>query len=1467
MSILQFSILKRKKQLVLLILMSCFVVIGVNAQTPNFNYTISKKCAPTLVKFTNNTSALSGASYMWDFGKGAVVFSDEKELQEVYSEPGTYTVTLSRIIGTDTVSLSKTLSVLTGPAANFSISDSVGCVPKLITMTDESTPGDGAINSYFWDLKNGSTYTDKNPQVNFTLAGDYSIYFKVVDENLCSDFVEYTSKINLNKGPLANFTTSEDFSCNPPLRVNFTNTSTGTGSLDSKWNFGNGIQSTNLHDTLTYIDYGDYSVSLEVSDEFGCTSTVNKVNHIRIGGGAASITATSEGNQYLEDSVLFCPGDVMFVTDLSPSAINEWVVSYNGVEQVFAHEDTLVFNFPDSGMVRMELYYGQGTACPDTLIKTYFIDWIESDFELDNYTSCRVPVDISTINNSLNAVLYSWMLPDGAYSSDVNVNYTIPSELSYYQEYNHHVNNDRHTFRLVATNGNGCNDTLYKDFTTHLPVARFMPDVTSGCIPLDVTFYDESLSEEEIDSWEYYIDGVKVADNDGTPYKYTFTSPGVYAVEMVIRNSSMCYDTSYAVSIHVGDIVSPTFTLSASEVCPGEGVTISNTTAVAPGVYAWSYSVSDVFHSGELLGNSAIFSAKTDDAGDHDVYLTANYNGCYSSDTLFDGLKINGPSGSFIEYINCETPLDYTFVSEMDLANTLVWELDGQTYNNVDTVKYNFPGNGDYMVKLTGTQASSGCVLEKSKLIKVREVEAIIEEQPYACLGDDVLFKSNNSSNYINTCYQEGFLWNFGDGTPPRRTYETSYLHTYTDTGTYAVKLYALADNGCVDSVETEIKIATPFPEIAVDKNKGCAPEMVVNFQYSNHNSEISSWEWFYGDGGIEQMGLNVEHTYRAGSSHTFYSALVATDIYGCVGFTSMPLTYTKPNADFRAFDNSICLGDQAAFYTISQTHDSLLFQFGDGNSSVSSLRHEYEEKGRYDVSLTVYEEGCESTFLRPEYILVDGVSADFSISETEVDCYPATIGFTHLFQDHTIVDGNWDFGDGSESGFYSGSVQYTYTQPGEYTVTLQALTANQCVSQKSKKVTVNGPRFEFGFSPERICSGEEVQFAVLDTLNVDSFEWIFGDGNTSGVYEPVHTYLAYGNVVPAISVTNNNCQVLIVQDTLKVSSLMADFTLEGERELCAFENFSALNTSRNYQSSKWFVNNQEVSSENDFVYVLMEEGVYNIKLEVTDVELCVDTVTETLSVWANPEFDIIGDRYVCPGSQAELSVAQSESDWSIQWSPSEMVSSANSFNVITAIEESTLIQALVTNSHQCSVSKSVLINVGDAIEISRVPVFDTSIYIGQDLDIILSSGNTGLEYSWEPNYNISCTNCPSPTVWPQEPTSYTLTVSDSCTSQVLVFPVEVIIDYYLEFPDAFSPNFDGENDEFVYEYHNVGEVDFKIYNRWGNLVFKSNTVGEGWDGMFQGSVQNIDTYSFYVRAKTIHGYEFERKGTFMLLK
>jgi gliding motility-associated-like protein len=97
-------------------------------------------------------------------------------------------------------------------------------------------------------------------------------------------------------------------------------------------------------------------------------------------------------------------------------------------------------------------------------------------------------------------------------------------------------------------------------------------------------------------------------------------------------------------------------------------------------------------------------------------------------------------------------------------------------------------------------------------------------------------------------------------------------------------------------------------------------------------------------------------------------------------------------------------------------------------------------------------------------------------------------------------------------------------------------------------------------------------------------------------------------------------------------------------------------------------------------------------------------------------------------------------------------------------------------------------------------------------------------------------------------PGMYSVTVSNNCGSSTKSIDI-VSKTCYINFPNAFTPNHDGDNDIFrVLTSYQFQEFDLSIYNRWGERVFEANNQSIGWDGTFNGVAQEAGTYVWFCR-------------------
>jgi gliding motility-associated-like protein len=160
-------------------------------------------------------------------------------------------------------------------------------------------------------------------------------------------------------------------------------------------------------------------------------------------------------------------------------------------------------------------------------------------------------------------------------------------------------------------------------------------------------------------------------------------------------------------------------------------------------------------------------------------------------------------------------------------------------------------------------------------------------------------------------------------------------------------------------------------------------------------------------------------------------------------------------------------------------------------------------------------------------------------------------------------------------------------------------------------------------------------------------------------------------------------------------------------------------------------------------------------------------------------------------------------------------------------------------------------------------------------MDPILTNGPF-LNYTWTPVQNLSCTNCPKPIATINTNITYKLEVENvyGCmASDTISYTVQCEEASQLFVPNAFSPDNDGLNDVLMVRGKGLASVKyFRIFNRWGQLVFEKNNFNpndpnHGWDGKVNGVPANPEVYVYTAEVVCTAGGVFVKKGNVTLFR
>jgi gliding motility-associated-like protein len=211
----------------------------------------------------------------------------------------------------------------------------------------------------------------------------------------------------------------------------------------------------------------------------------------------------------------------------------------------------------------------------------------------------------------------------------------------------------------------------------------------------------------------------------------------------------------------------------------------------------------------------------------------------------------------------------------------------------------------------------------------------------------------------------------------------------------------------------------------------------------------------------------------------------------------------------------------------------------------------------------------------------------------------------------------------------------------------------------------------------------------------------------------------------------------------------------------------------------------------------------------------------------------------LCSGQSIRL---QASGGTAYSWSPTDGLSLTDVANPIASPLATTAYQ-LVVSDGACADTLAVTITVNPAPQAEAGP--DTLLLRPMPVQLSASGGET---YQWSPARGLDCTDCPAPLALPEQTTLYTVTVFDpnGCAAAAEVL-VEVDFGRCAAYiPNAFSPNDDGRNDTFQV-YARPDQFSIRIFDRWGNEVYRAEDISQPWDGRFRGKLAPAGVYVYLV--------------------
>ncbi len=528
-----------------------------------------------------------------------------------------------------------------------------------------------------------------------------------------------------------------------------------------------------------------------------------------------------------------------------------------------------------------------------------------------------------------------------------------------------------------------------------------------------------------------------------------------------------------------------------------------------------------------------------------------------------------------------------------------------------------------------------------------------------------------------------------------------------------------------------------------------------------------------------------------------------------------------------------------------------------------------YKDTGTYTLKLKVSStSGCSDSTTATVKVY-PGFRPAFSATGS---CYQAPF----IFKDSSyaaygsIDSWRWDFGEESSPSNTATTQNAThlYAGSGNRTVTLQVTSNKGCSGSATRNIVINDkPAIQLPFKDTLICANDKLPIIVTSTGNIATWSPNYNITSTSSLSTEVYPT---DTTIYTITVKELGC---IDSATLKVNVVdHITVKLSPDTAFCKGDS-SLLHPVSDALAYTWLSSDNGASIINNHAkQPLIFPSASTTYYVNASLGHCKDSGHITVNVSPYPSVIAGNDTTICYGAGAVLSAVTNAAYFS--WNDDPYLLHRSSLFPDAYPPVTTAYIVTVKDTFFCPkpVSDTIIVTVIPPVVVNAGN--DTSVVINQPLQLNASSTSSSVNFTWTPSAFLNNPLVANPVALINsnevESVEYHVTAStsagckgsDSILVKIFATQPEIFV------PTAFTPNGDGRNDivkpipagiaHFAY---------FRIYNRWGQLMFATPSIGEGWDGTLNGNKQPTATYIYSAEGTDYKGRVISRKGTIVLIR
>ncbi len=736
-------------------------------------------------------------------------------------------------------------------------------------------------------------------------------------------------------------------------------------------------------------------------------------------------------------------------------------------------------------------------------------------------------------------------------------------------------------------------------------------------------------------------------------------------------------------------------------------------------------------------------------------------------------------------------------------------------------------------------------------------------DQTIGCNDFTVSFDNNSSAS-------DTYLWDFGDGVLDSTTYNP--VITYTEAGTYEINLF-VTDSICqlTDTAQIIVVVIDSVISEVIDPISIC------------NNDPFDMSVNTYGTGNTFIWSINPDFSNPLNNPADSVITVINDGVYYIQvsnGFCTTQDTVNvqfnvPPEAEFTLTDTVGCSPLSVDFNNLSVQTSYFLWDFGNGNIDSTNFEPvvEYSLPGTYNVSLYIYDSICgvsdttEANITVVPDVIVSVLDSLFICEQPNATLVANSNGTANSFTWSDVSDFSNVLNPTNDSTIVVTNVGTYYVQ----------LTNGYCTINDSVFVDFSEePIADFTLDNTQGCAPVNVNF-TNNSLPDSDFMWDFGNGVVDSLnFDPTFTYNTAGTYFAYLYVYDDFCGIFAVDSAQIIVTPEPSIDLVDTIELCVPTPTTLSPTTSGSTQFIWSTNNLLTDTLNNTLNdpnIIIEnptEGYYYIEASNSDCSI-IDSV---FIVFIEPELSLAAQDSICIGDLIDVAATNLTPSISLDydWQPSSILINPGNSSTVQGIPAfSQYIYVTGTSPEGCMVQDSIFINVSD-IDSTLVIASASQYSVAVGGTVTLFGSPSGLSsYQWTPETGLNApTNQQTDAVIDMD-IIYTLTVSDGICSRddtVEIKIYENICEGQTVFlPNAFSPNGDMNNDVLYVRGIDIEKMIFRVFDRWGEMVFESTDIDIGWDGTFRGVQLQPDVYDYYLDVTCVGGLNSIVKGNVTLMR